>query len=118
MTRTTALVAGWFAFAPAMAADPIKLELRGYYQFMIVVGHIDRDIVRTGDATTGSVGASYRPENFRHEGEIWFTGTTKLDNGTSVGVRIELEGWSQNTGVSTANVSGTGDQLDEEYLFA
>ena len=112
---TTALVAGGLFAAPAMAADPIKLELRGYFQFMIVVGHIARD---SSTAALPLIGTSYRPENLKYEGEIWFTGTTKLDNGTSIGVRIELEGWSQNTGVSAANVSGTGDQLDEEYLFA
>jgi hypothetical protein len=109
---TTALVAGGLLAAPAMAADPIKLELRGYFQFMIVVGHIDRDI------QGGTVGTNYEPENLKYEGEIWFTGTTKLDNGTSIGVRIELEGWSQNTGVSAANVNGTLDQMDEEYMFA
>ena len=108
---TTALVAGGLFAAPAMAADPIKLELRGYFQFMIVVGHTDRDVI-------GTSGQSYRPENFKYEGEIWFTGTTKLDNGTSIGVRIELEGWSQNTGVSASNPSGSLDQIDEEYLFA
>jgi hypothetical protein len=110
---TTALVAGGLLAAPtAMAADPIKLELRGYFQFMITAGHIDRDVSAAG------AGQSYRPENFKYEGEIWFTGTTKLDNGTSIGVRIELEGWSQNTGVSATNATGTIDQLDEEYMFA
>jgi hypothetical protein len=104
---TTALVAGGLLAAPAMAADPIKLELRGYYQFMIVVGHTDRDI------QAGTIGTSYRPENFKYEGEIWFTGTTKLDNGSSIGVRIELEGWSQ-----SAAASASLDQMDEEYMFA
>lgn len=104
---TTALVAGGLLAAPAMAADPIKLELRGYFQWMVVVGHIDRDLV------TATQGQSYRPENLKYEGEIWFTGTTKLDNGTSIGVRIELEGWSQGGGNTATN-----DQLDEEYMFA
>jgi hypothetical protein len=114
LLATTALVAGGAIATPATAADPIKLELRGYYQFMIVVGHTDRDL--TGATLAG--GQSYRPENFKYEGEIWFTGTTKLDNGTSIGVRIELEGWSQNTGVSAANATGSLDQIDEEYIFA
>ncbi|QQS10515.1 MAG: porin [Rhodospirillales bacterium] len=110
---TTALVAGGLMAAPsAFAADPIKLELRGYMQSMITVGHVDRDVVG------GTTGQSYRPENFRYEGEIWFTGTTKLDNGTSIGIRVELEGWSQNPGVSAANPTGTADQLDHEYIFA
>lgn len=108
---TTALVAGGLLAAPAMAADPIKLELRGYFQFMVAVGHIDRDV-------QGTTGSNYEPESFKYEGEIWFTGTTKLDNGTSIGIRVELEGWSQNTGVSAANGNGTLDQMDEEYLFA
>ncbi|HKU97239.1 MAG TPA: porin [Vineibacter sp.] len=109
---STALVAGSVLAAPVMAADPIKLELRGYFQAFITLGHIDRDVVG------GTTGTSYRPETFRYEGEIWFTGQTKLDNGTTVGVRIELEGWSNNTGVSASNSTGTLDQLDEEYVFA
>ena len=108
---STALVAGGAFAAPAAAADPIKLELKGYFQAFITLGHIDRDVV-------GTTGTNYRPETFRYEGEIWFTGTTKLDNGTNIGVRIELEGWSQNTGVSATNSTGTIDQIDEEYIFA
>jgi len=113
LLATTALVAGGLVAAPAMADDPIKLELRGYFQAMIVVGHTDRDVV-------GTTGQSYRAENFLYEGEIWFTGTTRLDNGTSIGVRLELEAWSQNTGVNTARNGSQGsiDQMDEEYLFA
>jgi len=108
---STALVVSGVLAAPAVAADPIKLELRGYFQAFITLGHIDRDVV-------GTTGTNYEPETFRYEGEIWFTGTTKLDNGTNVGVRIELEAWSQNTGVSASNATGTIDQLDEEYIFA
>src|SRR5262245_44562147 len=94
-----------------MAADPIKLRLGGYWQAYMTFGKIDRDIV------SGTVGQNYRPETFRYEGEIWFSGETKLDNGTTIGIRIELEGWSQNTGVSGTS-SGTIDQIDEEYLYA
>lgn len=108
---STALVAGGLAAFPAVAADPIKLQLRGYFQAYITAGHIDRDVV-------GTTGTSYEPETFRYEGEIWFTGSTKLDNGTTIGIQIELEGWSQNTGVSAANPTGTIDQIDEEYIFA
>jgi len=103
---TTALVAGNLVAAPAIAADPIALEMRGYYQFMIIVGHRDRDVV-------GTTGQSYRPDNFKYEGEIWFTGTTKLDNATSVGIRVELEAWSR----SAADPS-SHRQTDKKYLFA
>jgi hypothetical protein len=101
---TTALVAVALIAGPAVAADPVKLEVRGYMQSFITAGHIDRDLV-------GTTGRSYEAVTFRYEGEVWFTGTTKLDNGTTVGVRVELEAWSQAGGDST-------DQMDEEYVFA
>ncbi|TWT11638.1 porin [Reyranella sp. CPCC 100927] len=104
---TTALVAGGLLAAPAMAADPIKLELRGYFQAMIILGQTGRDVSPAG------IGQGYRSANFKYEGEIWFTGTTKLDNGTSIGLRLELEAWSQGGGATSSN-----DQFDEEYLFA
>ena len=110
MLSATALVASGVLAVPATAADPIQLRLGGYLQGYITAGRIDRDI------TGGTVGTNYQTETFRYEGEIWFSGETKLDNGTTIGIRIELEGWSQNTG---ANPPATGslDQMDEEYLF-
>jgi hypothetical protein len=108
---STALVSSGILAAPAVAADPIQLKLGGYFQAFITMGRIDRDVV-------GTTGTSYEPETFRYEGEIHFTGQTKLDNGTTIGIHIELEAWSQNTGVSASNPTGTIDQLDEEYLFA
>ena len=109
---TTALVAGSLLATPSIAADPIKLELRGYFQAMIILGQIGRDV------STAGVGQSYQSTNFKYEGEIWFTGTTKLDNGTSVGIRVELEAWSQGSGISATNPTGGADNLDEEYIFA
>lgn len=99
---TTALIAGGLAAVPAMAADPIKIGVGGYMQQYFNAGHFG-----------GTVAGNYRTPNYRYEGEIWFIGQTKLDNGTTIGVRIELEGWSQ--GGSTA---GTQDTVDEEYIFA
>ena len=52
----------------------------------------------------------YKGLNFQQEGEIHFIGQTKLDNGTSVGLHVELEGW---------NPSGTQARtIDEAFLFA
>ncbi|HJQ60668.1 MAG TPA: porin [Vineibacter sp.] len=105
------LVACGLTGAPVLAADPIKLSLGGFLQTFITAGKIDGDVV-------GTIGISYRSVTFRYEGEIWFSGSTKLDNGTTIGIRIELEAWSQNTGISAANTTGTADQIDEEYVFA
>jgi hypothetical protein len=102
---TTALIAGGLAAVPAMAADPIKLGVGGYMQQYFNVGHYG------GTGVTGVSGVDYRTPNFKYEGEIWFIGQTKLDNGTTVGVRFELEGWSQTNGATT-------DTMDEEYIFA
>jgi outer membrane protein OmpU len=55
--------------------------------------------------------------NFKYEGEIWFQGQTKLDNGTSIGLRVELEAWSQG-GTGFAASTDSKDTVDEEYLFA
>lgn len=99
---TTALIAGGLAAVPAMAAEPIKVGVGGYMQQYFNAGKFG-----------GTQGNNYRTPNYRYEGEIWFIGQTKLDNGTTVGVRIELEGWSQ--GGQTA---GTADTVDEEYIFA
>ena len=102
---STALVVGGLMAAPAMAADPIKIGVGGYYTFYAVAGGIQSTY-----ATNGSV-TSYNGLFFQQEGEIHFIGQTKLDNGTSVGINVELEGWNPSS--ATANA-----QIDEAYMFA
>jgi len=104
---TTALIAGGLAAVPAMAADPIKIGVGGYMQQYFSAGKFG------GIGVPGVSGVNYRTPNYRYEGEIWFIGQTKLDNGTTVGVRIELEGWAQ-----AGQSSNTSDQVDEEFIFA
>jgi outer membrane protein OmpU len=106
---TSALVASGVLASPAFAADPIKINVLGYLQSYIGIGHYDRD----GTGRT----SRYEPVNFKYEGEIWFQGQTKLDNGTSIGLRVELEAWSQG-GTSFSASTDSKDQMDEEYLFA
>jgi len=93
---STALAAAGLISASAMAAEPIKLTVNGYYQWYFVVGNWDK-------LSDGSDG---RSNTIRQEAEIWFNGITKLDNGTNIGFRIELEAYTQ------------ADQIDEHYLFA
>jgi len=100
------LVVGGLMAAPAMAADPIKIGVGGYYTFYAVAGGIQSTY-----ATNGTW-AQYKGLNFQQEGEIHFIGQTKLDNGTSVGVHVELEGWNQNAGAAA------GAWIDEAFLFA
>ena len=110
----TALVASDLLATPAVAADPIRINVIGYLQTYIGRGHFDKD---------GASGINkYDPVSFRYEGELWFQGQTKLDNGTNIGLRIELEAWSQggvaSGSVPTSGIADTKDQMDEEYLFA
>ena len=91
--------------APALAADPIKMGIGGYYTFYALAGNIDSTYAFNGSFTT------YKGLAFTQEGEIHFTGRTKLDNGTSVGVTVELEAWNPSAAAGTA-------QIDEAFIFA
>jgi hypothetical protein len=102
---STALAVGGLMAAPAMAADPIKMGVGGYYTFYGAAGGIDPTYAFNGSQT------SYKGFAFIQEGEIHFIGQTKLDNGTSVGLTVELEAWNPSSAVANA-------QIDEAFLFA
>src|SRR5205814_6650513 len=67
---STALVAGGLMAAPAMAADPIKIGVGGYYQFFALAGNIEG--VYAPDGTS----LQYKGLQFIQEGEIHFIGQT------------------------------------------
>jgi outer membrane protein OmpU len=93
---TTALVAASALTAgSASAAEKIKLNVGGYLQTSFVAASYDEP--------TGV--ASRLPTNIRHEGEVFFSGKTTLDNGLEFGVNIQLEA-RQST-----------DQVDETYMW-
>jgi hypothetical protein len=112
LLSSTALVAGGLMAAPAMAADPIKIGVGGYYTFFAVAGQTESVYALDGSST------QYKALRFYQEGEIHFDGQTKLDNGTSVGVHVELEGWSQNVPVSAAAQGTNARYIDEAYLYS
>ena len=113
---STALVVGGLMAAPAMAADPIKVGVGGYYTFYAVAGSVSSTYATNGSFT------SNKGLFFQQEGEIHFIGQTKLDNGTSVGINVELEAWNPNniSGSQTAVgfVQPANAQIDEAFLFA
>jgi len=104
---STALVAGGLMAAPAMAADPIKIGVGGYYQFYALAGSIEGVYAPDGSSL------QYRGLQFIQEGEIHFIGQSKLDNGTTVGLTVELEGWDNSVTAATHS-----RQIDEAFLFA
>ena len=94
---TTALAVAIGAPLAASAADKISLSLGGYYRFFGVVG--------SQDDGTGEPGAGIREHGVAREGEVYFQGKTKLDNGITVGVTVQLE------------AETSGDQIDESYIY-
>ena len=95
---STALVVGGLMAAPAMAADPIKMGVGGYYTFYGAAGNIDPTYAMNGSVT------NYKGFGFIQEGEIHFIGQTKLDNGTSVGLTVELEAWNPSSAAANAQM--------------
>lgn len=93
---TTALVTlGAFA-AAAQAADPVKLSLGGYSYWYVGYG--------------SNSNGDYQEVDVKGDNEIWFTGSTTLDNGIKIGVQIELEAGGH------TDTRG-GDVIDESYVF-
>jgi len=92
---STALIVGALA-APDFAAgeEPLRLEVRGYKNEYFGFGNNDDNTAVNAEDTA----------HFS-DGEVFFKGSTKLDNGLTVGVDIQLEA-SQNT-----------DQIDEAYTY-
>lgn len=91
LVASTALVAV-AAVSSAQAADPIKLSISG--RMAQLVSYADNDDIETA----GTVTATRKTEEFDVKGisEVYFTGSTKLDNGLTVSVRFELEGDNNN----------------------
>ena len=57
---STALVVGGVMAAPAMAADPIKMGVGGYYTFYALAGNIEPTYAMTGRSPTTRASRSLR----------------------------------------------------------
>jgi outer membrane protein OmpU len=94
---TTALLGAGLVASPAFAADGIKLGLGGFFR-SAYMGVFDDD-------SEGELGNDHNTDGFFSDAEVYFTGSTVLDNGLEVGARVELEG------------ENAGDQIDEAWVF-
>ena len=91
---TAIVAAGMIASAPsAIAAEKMKLKVGGYMEQWFGF--------TSGD---DGVGQDYSGFSTVSDGEIHFKGKTKLDNGITVGVNVQLE------------AQQGGDQIDEQYM--
>jgi predicted porin len=93
---TTALVAAGLAAGDAFAADPVALSVGGYYRTSFVQILDDAD-------NEGQGGDGFQDSFIKQDVEVHFSGSTTLDNGLDVAVRVELEGQT------------AGDQIDETW---
>jgi predicted porin len=93
---TTALIAAGFAVGDAYAADGVTLELGGRYMGAAGVVFEDADGFDDDD---------FRDYVFKQDVEVYFLGETVLDNGLTVGARVELEGQT------------SADQIDAVYAY-
>ncbi|QEX19915.1 porin [Hypericibacter terrae] len=95
---STALVAAVSITGAAQAAQGVSLGLGGYYQGAA-------GLLLSQDNGNGEPGQHTRDVVFRQDVEIHFKGETKLDNGLTVGARIEMEGQQSD------------DQIDEVWAY-
>ena len=96
---TTAIAAISLSSIPVYAADGVKLSLGGRYKG--AAGFIADDFSASSGVDDGDV----RNYVFKQDVEIYFSGETTLDNGLTVGARIELEGQT------------SSDQIDSVYAY-
>jgi len=95
---TSALLGAGLVASPAFAADGIKLSLGGYFKTSVDVNIDDNGQSDLGHNRDASMVSS--------DAEIYFLGKTTLDNGLTVGARVELEGEQK-----------TGDQIDAAFVY-
>ncbi len=104
LLASAALIA--LAAASAGAAEKVKISVGGY---------MNATAFNASQDTTGfGANSSLREIGFTTEGEIHFKGKTALEDGTEVGMRVELEIEADN---ASGGVSANNDIVDEVYVY-
>lgn len=85
---TTALVAAGFIAGEAAAADKIAIKVGGYMDNFVGFGDNDDDYDKNVNTAGGANNTGF---DVQQDSEIFFSGSTKLDNGMTVGVKVEME---------------------------
>src|SRR5262249_7931438 len=97
LLASTAFIGAGIAAAPAFAADGLKLSVGGFFNAAYMANF--------DDDGEGEPGNERNTDGFFQSAEIFFDGRTTLDNGLTVGARVELEGETED------------DQIDEAWIF-
>ena len=114
---STALIAAAAFTAPAMSAERLQLQLRGYH--IGSISYTDGDFSSSyrysdvggvyGSGSASGIG-DYNEINFGSDSEVHFRGATTLDNGLEISFRAELELEDDPAAKSNADV------IDEVYV--
>jgi hypothetical protein len=106
LIASTALVAaGLMTSGTASAAEKIKLNLGGFSKWWVVGAW--QDGAFEAGTTTGYANVDVKGDN-----EVFFGGSTKLDNGLEIGIDIQLE-----AGGHTETSTSAPDVIDESYIW-
>ena len=112
LVASTALVAaGLISAGSASASEKIQLKLGGYSKWWVVGAWGQDDY----EAAVGKGSASANNVDVKGENEVWFGGSTTLDNGLKVGVDMQLR--TGGTLDTAASQTSTGDVIDESYVW-
>jgi len=108
LVASTALVAAsMFSAGAASASEKIKLELGGFSKWW-VVGAWQDSTFQANNNTLGAQG-DYNNVDVKGDNEIWFTGSTTLNNGVQVGITVELE--------AGGDTDQRNDTIDKSNVF-
>lgn len=108
---TSALVATGIA-SPAFAAEKISLSVGGFMEQW--VGYADNNNARSnsvGGTATNAALSERNEVDVQSDSEIHFTGATKLDNGLTIAVLVEMEADAAGIDKSNLTVSGGFGQI-------
>ena len=101
LIASTALVAATvFSAGAASASEKIKLNLGGFSKWW-VVGQWQENSFQ------GATNGDYNNVDVKGDSEVYFGGSTTLDNGLQVGIDIQLEGQTETN----------ADVIDESYVW-
>lgn len=115
LIASTALVAATvFSAGAASASEKIKLNLGGFSKWW-VVGQWNDDTFQANNSAAGAQG-DYNSVDVKGDNEVYFGGSTTLDNGLQVGIDIQLEAGGNNNS-NGAVTNDSNDMIDESYVW-
>jgi len=113
LLATTAVVALTTISAEAFAADKIKLSLGGFMRQYVALTNHDEVAATANTSTLRGVDLALDANS-----EIYFRGSTKLDNGLSVAVDFQMESSNRQSGTANRNFDVASLEISSDAIGA